>query len=45
MTETEACIAINMIPKMGPVNYSYFGGEEAFGNMVETAKKNGGKTD
>jgi len=34
-----------LVPKLEPVNYSYFGGEEAFDKMVETAKEHAGKSD
>jgi hypothetical protein len=33
-----------LIPKLGPINYSYFGGKEEFDKMVRSAKEHGDKT-
>lgn len=32
-----------LLPKLGPVNYSYFGGKEEFDKMVQLAKEHGRK--
>jgi hypothetical protein len=32
-----------LIPKLGPVNYDFFGGENGFNKMVQLAKENAGK--
>jgi hypothetical protein len=32
-----------LIPKLGPVNYSYFGGEDEFNKMVQLAKDHAGR--
>jgi hypothetical protein len=32
-----------IIPKLGPINYSYFGGTNEFNKMVQLAKENAGK--
>lgn len=32
-----------IIPKLGPVNYDYFGGKDEFNKMVQLAKAHGGK--
>jgi hypothetical protein len=33
-----------LIPKLGPVNYDYFGGQDKFEEMVSQAKKHAGET-
>jgi hypothetical protein len=32
-----------IIPKLGPVNYSYFGGKDEFDKMVQLAKEHSSK--
>ena len=32
-----------IIPKLGPINYSYFGGQDEFNKMVQLAKEHAGK--
>jgi hypothetical protein len=34
-----------LLPKLGPVNYDYFGGQDKFDEMVAQAKKHAGETD
>lgn len=34
-----------LIPKLGPVNYAYFGGKDEFDKMLRLAKQNDGKSD
>jgi hypothetical protein len=33
-----------IIPKLGPINYNFFGGKDEFDKMVELAKEHAGKT-
>ena len=35
---------IELIPKLGPVNYAYYGGKDEFDKMVQLAKENSGNS-